>query len=127
MLDIALKEWAVITDLLLSGDQVILLRKGGIHEDDGPGRFRLENERFALFPAWEHQKTDWVKPEYQSMVGEFDSEPQSFQIKGIGTVTPGISGRCRLAKRLIHWMICTHGFRRRLICGLITSRSGRCI
>ena len=89
MLDLALKEWAVITDLLLTGDQVILLRKGGIHEYDGPGRFRLENESFALFPAWEHQHPEWIKPKFQHLATEFQTESQSFQIKGIGTVTPG--------------------------------------
>ena len=41
MLNVALKEWAIICDRLVAGDQAILLRKGGIDEADGPGRFRL--------------------------------------------------------------------------------------
>ena len=61
-LDLALKEWASVTRLLLGGHHALLLRKGGIAEDDGPGRFRLEHDRFALFPAWEHERTDWLKP-----------------------------------------------------------------
>ena len=55
MIEIALKEWAVICDLLVAGEQAILLRKGGIEEAEGPGRFRLKVRRFVLFPAWMHQ------------------------------------------------------------------------
>ena len=51
-----------MTRLLLDGRYALVLRKGGIAEDDGPGRFRLEHERFALFPAWEHERRDWLKP-----------------------------------------------------------------
>ncbi|MBI2300855.1 MAG: DUF1802 family protein [Armatimonadetes bacterium] len=57
----ALKEWAVVTDALASGDQVILLRKGGIA--DVGGEFRLESERFALWPTYLHQDTDWLRPD----------------------------------------------------------------
>lgn len=84
MLDLALKEWAIITDLLLTGEQVILLRKGGIHEEQGPGRFRLEHERFALFPAWEHQKPDWLKPPYQDRCETFEQEPTHLTLKCFG-------------------------------------------
>ncbi|MEL7089128.1 MAG: DUF1802 family protein [Planctomycetota bacterium] len=62
MIDIALKEWACVCDLLLEGKTCLLLRKGGVHEYDGPGRFKLEYDRFALFPAWEHENLDWIKP-----------------------------------------------------------------
>ena len=89
MLDIALKEWAVITDLLLGGRQAIVLRKGGIHEDEGPGRFRLAYSRFALFPAWEHQRVDWVKDRYQGMAEDFEREPKTLQIKGVAEVPAG--------------------------------------
>jgi hypothetical protein len=86
MIDVALKEWAIITDLLLSGEQVMLLRKGGIHEEHGPGRFRLEHERFALFPAWEHQKPDWLKPGFQDRCAVFDAEPAELTLRGLGDV-----------------------------------------
>ena len=32
--DTALKEWAVTVDALGRGDQIIILRKGGIHKED---------------------------------------------------------------------------------------------
>lgn len=63
-LDVALKEWAVVCDLLAAGRCCLLLRKGGIHEDGGPGRFALNHDRFLMFPAWEHERLDWVKPEW---------------------------------------------------------------
>lgn len=62
--DVALKEWAIVCDLLAAGRCCLVLRKGGVHEDHGPGRFRLEEDRFALFPAWEHEKLDWIKPHW---------------------------------------------------------------
>ena len=69
MIDTALKEWASVTRLLTAGRYALLLRKGGIAEDDGPGRFRLEVERFALFPAWEHERSEWLKPEARDAAG----------------------------------------------------------
>lgn len=63
-LSVALKEWAIVTDFLAEGKCALLLRKGGIHEDEGPGRFHLEHDSFALFPAWEHERLDWIKPSW---------------------------------------------------------------
>ena len=84
MLDVALKEWAVICDLLAEGSLAFLLRKGGIFEDHGPGRFRLEYDRFALFPAWEHQRPERIKPAYRARVQVFDHEPEQITIGAIG-------------------------------------------
>ncbi|MEM9789345.1 MAG: DUF1802 family protein [Planctomycetota bacterium] len=86
MLDVALKEWGVICQAALSGDQAILLRKGGVHEEDGPGRFRLAHERFALFPAWEHQRADWVKPGWAERCDEADAEPAALTMDGYAEV-----------------------------------------
>ena len=61
-LDIALKEWAIVCDFLAQGKCALLLRKGGIHEAGGPGRFALNHDRFLMFPAWEHERLDWIKP-----------------------------------------------------------------
>jgi hypothetical protein len=87
-LDIALKEWAVVCDLLASGELAILLRKGGIEESAGPGRFELEHDRFALFPAWEHQKPDRIKEPFRDRVKVFDQEPSELTLRAMGVVTP---------------------------------------
>lgn len=63
-LDIALKEWAIVCDFLSQGRCALLLRKGGIHEAGGPGRFALNHDRFLMFPAWEHERLDWIKPSW---------------------------------------------------------------
>lgn len=56
----ALKEWAVACESLGRGDQILLLRKGGISET---GRhFRVEQSEFLLFPTFEHQRAKLVKP-----------------------------------------------------------------
>jgi hypothetical protein len=54
----AFKEWAVIVDALGRGDQIIILRKGGISES--PGGFKMEHPRFLLFPTLFHQQRDSV-------------------------------------------------------------------
>ena len=86
MLDVALKEWAVVCDLMLEGRLALLLRKGGIHEWSGPGRFELEHDRFALYPSWAHQKPDMLKPPLRQRVEVLD-EPDEITFRGIGEVT----------------------------------------
>jgi hypothetical protein len=83
MLDVALKEWAVVCDLLLTGRLTILLRKGGIHEAKGPGVFELEHPRFALYRTWAHQRPEMLKPEFQAHVAT-RSEPATITLDGIG-------------------------------------------
>jgi len=55
---IAFKEWAVIVDALGRGGQIIILRKGGISE--GRTGFRVEHEKFLLFPTLFHQQRESV-------------------------------------------------------------------
>jgi hypothetical protein len=55
----ALKEWAVTIAALAAGDQVLIVRKGGI----GEKRFELPHPRFHLFPTYAHQRPELVKPE----------------------------------------------------------------
>ena len=54
----ALKEWAVTIAALAAGDQVLIVRKGGI----GEKRFELPHPRFHLFPTYAHQRPELVKP-----------------------------------------------------------------
>ncbi len=54
----AFKEWAIVVDALGRGEQIIILRKGGIHE--GRDGFRAEHEQFFLFPTLFHQQRDGV-------------------------------------------------------------------
>ena len=66
MSDVALKEWAATIQAIASGDQIILLRKGGIRED---GRhFKIEHQEFFLYPGHFHEGNDLLKPEYRSLI-----------------------------------------------------------
>lgn len=58
----ALKEWAIAIKALETGKTIMLLRKGGIHEQSG--HFTVTSTQVLLYPTYEHQKPDLLKPEY---------------------------------------------------------------
>ena len=60
---VALKEWALVCDLLIHGHQIALIRKGGIHEPHR-GAFSLEHDTFLLYPNAEHQSPNLVHPRF---------------------------------------------------------------
>jgi hypothetical protein len=62
---IALKEWAVVIQALAEGRQLFLLRKGGIAE--GKRGFEPKHNEFLLYPTWEHQHAESLKPEFQEL------------------------------------------------------------
>jgi hypothetical protein len=70
MLHIAFKEWAVICRALAEGRQSLILRKGGIQEKDGV--FRVEQERFWLFPTYLHQSAAGIVPTAQSLLADVE-------------------------------------------------------
>jgi hypothetical protein len=67
---IAFKEWAVVVDALGRGDQIIILRKGGLRE--GRGGFQIEQPAFLLFPTAHHQQREAVLPEAQARFDEIE-------------------------------------------------------
>lgn len=69
----AFKEWAVIVDALGRGEQIVILRKGGISE--GRGGFKMEHPQFFLLPTHFHQQRDAVLPQAQA---RFDLLARSF-------------------------------------------------
>lgn len=74
---IAFKEWAVVVDALGRGEQVVILRKGGIIEDKG--RFTVDYDQFWLFPTLYHQQMEAVAPEAQR---DFELFKARFQTEG---------------------------------------------
>lgn len=56
------KEWSYIVDALGKGLQSLILRKGGISEEEG--RFTLKGNKFLLLPTLFHQAEQMVKPEW---------------------------------------------------------------
>ncbi len=76
----ALKEWATVVQALEAGEQTVLLRKGGILET--ASGFVVESKKFLLFPTFEHQSLDSLKPQFH---GHLDfvkqNKPQNGQNK----------------------------------------------
>jgi hypothetical protein len=85
MLQVALKEWAVVCDLLLEGGTALLLRKGGIAEPDGAGVFEPTHGRFALFPSWAHQKPEMIREDVRARV-QVLAEPDAITFTGMAEV-----------------------------------------
>jgi hypothetical protein len=67
----ALKEWDIAVKALTMGKTIILLRKGGIREESRS--FEVPNQQFWLYPTYEHQKPELLKPEYASQVTVVES------------------------------------------------------
>lgn len=57
-----LKEWAITCEALAQGRQIVLLRKGGLLDEDGA--FSLETNEFFLLPSWFHAEKSLVKPDH---------------------------------------------------------------
>src|SRR5271168_5057936 len=56
----AFKEWHVIVEALGAGEQILILRKGGIAEDGGG--FTVKAGKFWLFPTHFHEQLAKTKP-----------------------------------------------------------------
>ncbi len=70
----ALKEWAITCEAIGRGDQILLLRKGGIHEDGKD--FRVIHREFLLYPTYEHQKADLLREEHQPALESLLERPR---------------------------------------------------
>ena len=64
----AFKEWAIVVDALMRGEQIIILRKGGLIE--GRGGFQVEHPEFLLFPTLFHQQRESVLPRFRTRFDE---------------------------------------------------------
>jgi hypothetical protein len=72
---VAFKEWASMLVAMESGDQALLLRKGGLSEDAGV--FRMEHSRFLLFPTFEHQDTRLLQPQWAPLIAATLADQQT--------------------------------------------------
>ena len=66
---LAFKEWSYIVDALGKGMQSVILRKGGIAEEEG--EFILRGNKFLLLPTLFHQASQMIKPDW---VGKLDGD-----------------------------------------------------
>jgi len=83
----ALKEWAVAVNALESGKTIMLLRKGGIHEQNG--NFQVAHKQILLYPTYEHQQAFMLKPEYANRVYPVTSgwHPETVRIGSWAEIT----------------------------------------
>ena len=80
LVNIALKEWAIVIEALAQSRQHFLLRKGGIAE--GKRGFEPKHSEFLLYPTWEHQQAESIQPEFHKLFGQLepkDGEQLSLQ------------------------------------------------
>lgn len=92
-LHVALKEWATVCTALEQGRQILLLRKGGIHETGG--EFHLEHPRFLLFPTYLHQNKEMLKPTEHAGFVAATAEPARITLSAAGEVTDIIQLKSR--------------------------------
>lgn len=77
----ALKEWAVAIEALGQGRLALIIRKGGISEENN--RFEVRFPEFLFFQSFEHQQTSLLRPEHATelagaMEGTVDQDHLTF-------------------------------------------------
>jgi hypothetical protein len=83
----ALKEWNVAVNALSGGRTIVLLRKGGIREQ--AGQFNVSDKQVLLYPTFEHQQPDLLKPDFASQVKTVESgwHPETIRITSWAEIT----------------------------------------
>ena len=84
---LALKEWNVAVNALEQGQTIVLLRKGGIREQ--AGQFNVNDKQVLLYPTFEHQQPDLLKPDFASQVKTVESgwHPEIIRIGSWAEIT----------------------------------------
>ncbi|MEG3858083.1 DUF1802 family protein [Microcoleus sp. herbarium12] len=83
----ALKEWNVAVNALFGGRTIVLLRKGGIREQ--AGQFNVADKQVLLYPTFEHQQPDLLKPDFANQVQTVESgwHPETIRIGSWAEIT----------------------------------------
>lgn len=91
LLSYALKEWNVAVEALETGKTALLMRKGGIREQGG--HFTVDYHKVLLYPTFEHQKPELLKPQYRPGVKPVATgwHPESIKISSWAEITHIIS------------------------------------
>jgi len=74
----AFKEWVIVVDALLRGEQIVIFRKGGLRE--GRAGFQIEHPEFWLFSTLFHQQRESVIPAARA---RFDELAPNFPPPGV--------------------------------------------
>lgn len=65
---VALKEWATVLEAMARGEQLVLIRKGGLIEP--AGGFELLASTFVFYPTFEHQAVPYVREPHRRYFDE---------------------------------------------------------
>jgi hypothetical protein len=75
----ALKEWAIVLKALSEGQQIIVLRKGGLIEKKK--HFTVEHREFFIYPTYLHQQREGVVPgKAQDLEQLLKSQPSEAEV-----------------------------------------------
>ena len=93
---VAFKEWQLVVQALVSGEQTVILRKGGISE--GKAGFQWLHDQFFLFPSLFHEQAKKVKPNE-------DGSPRTLKSDGriSGKIEFGVYVETLATGRLTNW------------------------
>ena len=86
----AFKEWAIVVEALGSGQQIVILRKGGVSE--GRRGFQVEHAEFLLFPSQFHQERTsivaswWPRLDQMLSGKEATEEPTQVRLEFVAQV-----------------------------------------
>jgi len=69
----AFKEWAMVCQAMKDGLHTVLIRKGGIREEEGV--FRINDSEFFLMPTYEHQNSELLQPDFIPMLQSIQAKP----------------------------------------------------
>jgi hypothetical protein len=83
-MNVALKEWSAVIAALDGGLQIFLLRKGGIVE--AKRGFELRHREFLLFPTFEHQHAQSLKPEFRDLLTGAAESAEGIRISHVARV-----------------------------------------
>ena len=82
-LDRAFKEWAVSCEAMATGQQILLIRKGGIREESGA--FTIADTAFLLMPTHEHQNAALLQPEYVTRLYALQAQPRDADLVSLAS------------------------------------------
>ncbi|MBI2104842.1 MAG: DUF1802 family protein [Candidatus Omnitrophica bacterium] len=109
---VALKEWATVLEAMARGEQLVLIRKGGLIEP-GSG-FELAAPAFVFYPTFEHQAVNYLRPEFRRYFEEAQSRraPEGeVRIDLIGAAVSSVqSGDPGLIQRLAPFHVYNEAF-----------------
>ena len=85
----ALKEWAIAISALNTGNTILLLRKGGIRETENQFQVQENDALIWLYPTYEHQRPEHLKPGYRAQVTPVESgwHPETLEITSGAKIT----------------------------------------